>query len=56
MVLLDAGRESEAKSALAERNARADASAAADAKRSVAKSIEQMRDAREAQIGRRVCL
>ena len=43
--------------AITERNARAkaDASAAAEAERSVAKSMEQMRDARQAQSGRRVC-
>ncbi len=57
MVLRDAGREAEATPAINDRNARAksDASAAAEAERSVAKGMEQMRDARQAQRRRRVC-
>ena len=57
MVLRDAGRKAEAKTATTARNARAkaDAAATAQAQRSVPKSMEQMRDARQAQSGRRVC-
>jgi hypothetical protein len=48
-VLRDAGREAEAKTAMTERNA------PAKVERSVAKSMEQMREERQAQSGRRVC-
>ena len=57
VILRDAGRTSEADTAMAERNARAgaDADAVAEADRAVAKSLEELRAEREKQTGRRTC-
>jgi len=57
IILRDAGRISEADTAMAERNARvgADAEAVAEADRAVAKSVEELRAEREKQAGRRTC-
>ena len=57
VILRDAGRVAEANAAMAERNERAgvDAKEAAEAEKSVAKSMEQMRAERQKRTGRRTC-
>ncbi len=57
VILMDAGRTSEAEAALAERNKRAGASAedAAEAEQSVQESVEELRSAREKETGHRTC-
>ena len=57
VVLIDAGRDREAKDAMAERNARIDASEdeISEAEASVKETLENLRDEREKQTGRRTC-
>ena len=57
VILRDAGRNSAAAAAMAERNARAgaDAEAAAEAERAVSKSLEDLRTKREERTGHRIC-
>ncbi len=57
VVLIDAGRDGEAKDVMAERNARIDASEdeILEAEDSVKETLENLRDEREKQTGRRTC-
>jgi Tfp pilus assembly protein PilF len=57
VVLIDAGRDREAKEVMAERNARIDASEneISEAEASVEETLENLRDEREKQTGRRTC-
>ena len=57
VVLLDAGREDEAKEAMAERNKRAGATPEeiAEAENSIAETLENLRAEREKQTGSRTC-
>ena len=57
VVLIDAGRDREAKDVMAERNARIDASEdeISEAEASVKETLENLRDEREKQTGRRTC-
>jgi hypothetical protein len=57
VILRDAGRMSEADAALAERNkdAGADAQAAAEAVRALSESLEELRAERKKRTGRRTC-
>ena len=57
VVLIDAGRDREAKDLMAERNARIDASEdeISEAEASVKETLENLRDEREKQTGRRSC-
>ena len=57
VVLMDAGREKEAKEVMAERNARMDASddEISEAEASVKETLENLRDEREKQTGKRTC-
>ena len=57
VVLIDAGRDKEAKDVMAERNARIDASEdeISEAEASVEETLENLRDEREKQTGRRTC-
>ena len=55
VILRDAGRTAEANAAMAERNARAGAEAAAEAERAVSQSLDDLRAEREKQTWQRVC-
>lgn len=57
VVLIDAGREKEAKEIMAERNERIDASEdqMSEAEASVEETLENLRDKREKQTGSRIC-